>query len=153
MRIWSSTRITVFLAIWALASPVKVILYPTRLDLSVIYAGLWQYFPGGNPFSDSPIILSPLATAIMLPFYAPGLAVSWYAWRSAKDENLTRGRYFEFNLVLTITQALLALVIPCPTEFYLCIPTPTTGVVALFFTSRIVKEIEVPWSKNDNSVT
>ena len=86
----------------------------------------------------------------MLPFCVPGLAVSWCAWRSAKNENLIRGGYFQVNLLLVVIQALLALVIPCPTEFYLCVPTPTTGIVALLFVSRIVKEIKVPWSDDDS---
>jgi hypothetical protein len=125
-------------------------LYPPRLEFSLIYAGLWLYLPNGNPLSDSPFVLSPLTTAIMLPFYAPGLAVSWFAWRSAKNENLTRGGYFQVNLLLVIIQTFLSLIILCPTEFYLCVPTPTTGIVALFFASRIVKEIKVPWSDDDN---
>lgn len=149
MRIWSPLRITAFLAIWALVTPVKVMLYLPRLHHSLIYAGLWSYLPG-NPLSESPLIVSVLYTAFILPFYAPGLAVSWFAWRSAKNENLTRGGYFRVNLLLVVIQALLALIIPCPTEYYLCVPTPTTGVVALLFVSRIVKETKVPWS-DDNS--
>jgi hypothetical protein len=151
MRIWSPLRVTAFLAIWALVTPVKVMLYPPRLDLSVIYAGLWLYLPGGNPFSESPFVLSPIVIVSMLPFCVPGFAVSWYAWRSAKDENLTRGGYFQVNLLLVVIQALLALAIPCPTEFYLCVPTPTTGIVALLFVSRIVKEIEGPWSESETN--
>ena len=150
MRIWSPLRITAFLAVWALAIPVKVMLYLPRLEFSLIYAGLWLYLPSGNPFSESPFVLSPIVIVSMLPFCVPGLAVSWFAWRSAKDENLTRGRYFQVNLLLVVIQALLALVIPCPTEFYLCVPTPTTGIVALLFVSRIVKEIKVPWSDDDS---
>lgn len=78
--------------------------------------------------------------------------MSWYAWRSAKDENLTRGGYFQVNLLLVIIQTLLALIIPCPIEFYLCVPTPTTGIVALFFVSRIVKEIKAPWQEENIQV-
>ena len=150
MRIWSPLRVTAFLAIWALVTPVKVMLYLPRLELSLIYAGLWLYLPAGNPLSDSPFVLSPIVIMSMLPFCVPGLAVSWYAWRSAKNENLTRGGYFQVNVLLVVIQTLLALIIPCPTEFYLCVPTPTTGIVALLFVSRIVKEIKVPWSDDDS---
>lgn len=148
MKIWSPLRITAFLTIWALTTPFKVVLFRPRLDYSLIYAGLWSYMPGGNPFSDSPLILSGFVTASLLPFYAPALAVSWFVWQGSKNENLTRMRYFEINLMLVLIQTLLALIIPCMGDT-LCIPTPTTGIVALLFVSRIVKEIKVPWSEDN----
>jgi hypothetical protein len=153
MQIWTSRRIAAFLSIWALATPFKVILYLSGLEYSLIYAGLWLYLPGGNPFSDSSLIFSGFISATMLPFYAPGLVVSYFAWRSSKDENLTRTRYFEINLMLVLIQTLLTLVIPCPMGNFLCIPTPTTGIIALFFVSRIVKEIEMPWKEDDCRVS
>ncbi|MGD9396175.1 MAG: hypothetical protein PVJ05_07095 [Candidatus Thorarchaeota archaeon] len=149
MQIWSSRHITAFLAIWTLTTPLKVMLSLPRLEHSFIYAGLWSYLPG-NPFSDSPLIVSAFYSAFMLPFYAPGLAVSWFVWRSSKDENLTRTRYFEINLMLVLIQTLLTLVIPCPMDYFLCIPTPTTGIMALFFVSRIVKEREMPWIDDED---
>jgi hypothetical protein len=149
MPIWSTNRIIAFLAIWALVIPFKLMLRLNQLRLSIIYAGLWSYLGGANPYSDSPLIVSGLFTVFMLPFYAPGLASAWLVWYGSKNENLTRQRFIETNVMLILIQALLAMIIPCVMADTLCIPTPTTGIVALFFVSKVVKEIEVPWSEND----
>ncbi|MHA2322154.1 MAG: hypothetical protein ACXACG_10920 [Candidatus Thorarchaeota archaeon] len=146
--IWSPESITVFLTVWALVTPIKVYLYPGIPILNYFYAGLWSYLPG-NPFSDSPFIVDPLVSLFFLPFYAPGLAIAWFVLHSSKNESSTRGRYFERIILLILVQAILALLIPCPVgEPVWCIPTPTTGLVALLFASRIVKDIDTPWSED-----
>jgi len=150
MPIWSTNRIIAFLTIWALVIPFKLMLRLNLLNFSIIYAGLWSYLGGANPYSDSPLIVSVLSTVFMLPFYAPGLASAWLVWYGSKNENLTRQRFIETNVMLILIQLVLAMIIPCVSPDYLCIPTPTTGIVALFFVSKVVKEIEVPWSENDN---
>ncbi len=149
MPIWSPNRIIAFLAIWALVIPFKLMLHLNQLGYSIIYAGLWSYLGAANPFSDSPLVVSVLNTAFQFPFYAPGLASAWLVWYGSKDENLTRQRFIEVNVMLIVIQALLAMIIPCVMAAVVCIPTPTTGIVALFFVSKVVKEIEVPWSEND----
>ena len=149
MPIWSPNRIIAFLTIWALVIPFKLMLRLNQLRLSIIYAGLWSYLGGANPYSDSPLIVSGLYTVFMLPFYTPGLASAWLVWYGSKNENLTKQRFIETNVMLILIQALLAMIIPCVLADTLCIPTPTTGIVALFFVSKVVKEIKVPWSEND----
>ncbi len=149
MSIWSSNRIVAFLTIWALVIPFKLMLRLNLLNFSIVYAGLWSYLGGANPFSDSPLIVSIYHTVFQLPFYAPGLASAWLVWYGSKDENLTRQRFIEINVMLILIQALLAMIIPCVGPDYLCIPTPTTGIVALFFVSKVIKEIKSPWSEND----
>lgn len=141
----SPIRITAFLVIWALVIPFKVIVYITRPELTIYYAGLWTFLPGGNPISESPLIVDAFISALSLPFYAPGLAVAWFVWHSSKDENLTRGRYIERIMMIVLIQTVLAMIIPCPMSDVLCLPTPTTGIIALLFVSRIVKDINTPW--------
>ncbi|MFW9786170.1 MAG: hypothetical protein ACFFE2_12535 [Candidatus Thorarchaeota archaeon] len=147
MEIWSTQRIVTLLTIWAVVIPFKINVYLPRLDYSIMYAGLWSYLPRGNPFSDSPFIVSLYFTASLLPFYAPGLAVAWYVWKWSRDENMTRGRYFERLLLIVILQTILAMIIPCPMDVSLCVPTPTTGLIALLFSHRIVIKIEEPWTE------
>ncbi len=149
---WSTGRITVFLTVWALVIPFKIMINLSRLSSSIIYAGLWSYLGGANPFSESPLIVSFLNTAFQLPFYAPGLASAWLVWHGSKDENLTRMRYIEITVMLILIQVILSMIIPCVMADTLCIPTPTTGLVALLFGSKVVKDIEGPWSENDTFV-
>jgi hypothetical protein len=111
-----------------------------------MYAGLWSYLPGGNPFSESALIISPYFTLSLLPFYAPGLALAWFVWKWSKDDNMTRSRYFERVMMIVLIQAVLALILLLVVQARLCIPTPTTGLVALLFVSKIVKDIDTPWS-------
>ncbi len=150
MTMWSPLRITAFLASWALVVPFKIMLRLSRLDHSILYAGLWSYIGGSNPFSSSPLIVSALNTAFNFPFYLPGLLVASFVWRSSMNENLTRSRYFEVIGMLILVQGLLAMVIPCVMEDTLCIPTPTTGLLALPFVSRIVKDVKKPWSEDES---
>ncbi|MFW9843595.1 MAG: hypothetical protein ACFFEV_03385 [Candidatus Thorarchaeota archaeon] len=153
MSFWSPNRIVAFLTLWALVVPFKLMLRLNLLHFSIIYAGLWSYLGGTNPFLDSPLIVSILNAAFMLPFYTPGLASAWLVWYNSKNENLTRQRYIEFNVMLTLIQTLLAMIIPCVMADTLCIPTPTTGIVAIFFVSKVIKEIKVPWSDNDTHIS
>ena len=150
MTIWSPRKITVFLSIWALVVPFKLMLYLPRLDHSIEYTGLWSYLGGSNPFSSSPLIVSVLNTAFNFPFYLPGLLVALFVWQSSLNENTTRPRYFNIIMILIFAQGLLAMVIPCVGEGMLCIPTPTTGLLALPFVSKVVKDIERPWSVDES---
>ena len=152
MTIWSPRRITAFLVSWALVMPFKIMLRLSRLDHSIIYAGLWSYLGGSNPFSSYPLIVSVLYTAFNFPFYLPGLLVASFVWQSSTNENITRPRYFNIIMILIFAQGLLAMVIPCVGGGVetLCIPTPTTGLIALPFVSKVVKDIEKPWSEDES---
>jgi hypothetical protein len=147
MSFWTPNRIVVFLSFWALIIPFVFII---RLDISLrfshIYAGLWSYLGSGNPFSDQPLTISPLVAAFSLPFYAPGLASAWLVWYSSKNETITKQRYIEFNAMLILIQAILSTTLALNFGAALCIPTPTTGIVAIIFVSKVVKEIRDPWS-------
>ncbi len=150
MSFWTPIRIVVFLSIWALVIPfVFIIRLDISLRFSLIYAGLWSYLGGPNPFSDQPLIISPLGTAFNLPFYAPGLVSAWWVWYSSKNETITKQRYIEFNALLILIQAIVSTILSFAIEGAMCIPTPTTGIVAILFVSKVVKEIKTPWSENE----
>lgn len=147
MSFWTPNRIVVFLSIWALIIPfVFIIKLDISLRFSYIYAGIWSYLGGSNPFSDQPLIISPLGAAFNLPFYAPGLVSAWLVWYSSKNETITKQRYIEFNALLILIQAILSTILSLNIDMALCIPTPTTGIVAIIFVSKVVKEIKDPWS-------
>ena len=152
MSIWSQKRVTAFLHIWNLLMPLKIILSTSSLNLSfIIYAGVWGYLPN-NPFTDSPLIISVFYALFMFPFYIPGIIIASFVWNSFKNPNLTRYRYIETILVLQIVYILVIwILIPCPISTHppLCIPVPSSGLVALLFVSKVVKDIKVPWPEND----
>jgi len=144
--IWSPKRITVFLHIWNLLAPLKIIITSSPI---FIYAGVWGYLPS-NQFTDSPLVLSLFYAAFMFPFYAPGIIIASYVWGCFKNPNLTRYRYSNNVLMLQVVYILLIWVlIPCPfsTTAPLCLPVPSTGFVALLFTSKVVKKIDSPWTE------
>lgn len=125
------------------------------MPFSVIYAGLWGYLPG-NPYTNSPIVVLPVYALFFLPFYAPGLAMVGLLWNGSRNPRFTRLQYYGLVVTLLVLQMLLTFIIPCPNVNDLCIPTPTTGVVALFLISRVVKEPVVAWSElegNDQAFT
>lgn len=154
MPFWTPRRMTAFLTIWTLVIPLKVIIaFPSRLvHVSAIYASLWAYIPG-NPFYSSALVFDVLYTTFMIPFWFPGIAVAWFVWHASKDGNMTRRRYVEIVVALQLIHLLIVWILfPCPISFtpHLCAPTSITGLLALPFVSRIVKDIDSPWTDNDN---
>jgi hypothetical protein len=141
-----------FLTTWNLASPFYTVIPFEHLNLSLFYAALWAYLPGGNPFSPSPFIFGVLYTVLNLPFYTPGFVVAWLAWKGAIERNLTRGRYVEVVILLQVIHVLIVwFILPCPISSspHLCLPIPTTGLVALLFRSKVAEEITTPWTEQD----
>jgi hypothetical protein len=136
----------VFLTIWALVTPFKVIYLSGRIGFAItIYAGLWYlHYPGMLLLLSE--TYSTLYAILMLPFCAPGLAMAGLVWHESRDEHFTRLQYYGLIVILYVLQILLTFVLPCMNSRALCVPTPTTGIVALFFISRVVKEPTVPWS-------
>lgn len=128
-------------------TPFKVIYMSARIGFSLfIYAGLWFYQqPGGARYLSAPILLV-IYAVLMFPFYAPGLAMAGLVWHGSRDGHFTRVQYYGLVVMLYVIQILLTFILPCPNINALCIPTPTTGIVALFLISRVVKEPTVPWS-------
>ncbi len=131
--------------------PLKIIFSTFSRNLSfIIYAGAWGYLPN-NPYTTSPIIVSLLYVAFMFPFYTPGIIIASFVWHGFSNPNLTRARYVEVIVLLQVVYILLIwLLIPCPISTYphLCIPVPSTGIVALLFVSKVVKKIDSPWTED-----
>ncbi len=150
MTFWSPRRSVVFLTIWALITPIKVILIDFHRRFSIIiYAGIWMYVTGRAPDSNSPLLISVGYAFSVLPFYATGLIMAGLMWHGSRDEHFTRQQYYGLVVTLLAIQTLLALVIPCPISsggLVYCFPTPTTALPTLFLISRVVKEPTVPWS-------
>ncbi len=147
---WSPRRVAGFLTTWTLATPFKVIIVTrfTPMHVTGIYAALWTYAPG-NPIYPSPVVVDILYTLLMIPFYAPGLAIAWFAWHSTTDQNMTRMRYVEIVLALQMVHLLVVwLGFPCPISEtpHLCSPTTVTGILALFFAPKRVEETASPWA-------
>ena len=150
MSFWSPRRSVVFLTIWAIATPIKVIFidFHRGVDVTVI-AGLWEYLPTYNPYVMDPL-LHFVWVLFMLPFYAPGLIMAGLVWHGSRDKHMTRQQYYGLVVTLLAIQILLTFIIPCPIStgsLVWCVPTPTTAFPALFLISRVVKEPMVPWSK------
>jgi len=148
--LWSPTRTTVFLHIWNLLTPLKIILSTSGNLNIIIYAGLWSYLPG-NPYSTSPIVVSILLTLFMFPFYSPGIIVATYVWRGFKNPNLSRYTYLEQVLLLQVVYILIIWIfIPCPISAnpLLCIPVPSTGIMALLLASKVVRKLDSPWDES-----
>ncbi|MGY5859979.1 MAG: hypothetical protein RTU63_11470 [Candidatus Thorarchaeota archaeon] len=149
---WSPKRVVAFLHIWNLLAPLKIILNTYSQNPSfIIYAGAWGYIPN-NPFTESPIIISLFYAVFMFPFYIPGIVIASFVWNSFNNPNLTRNRYLEIIVVLEVVYILLVwILIPCPVSTHppLCIPVPSTGLVALLFVSKVVKKLDSPWVESD----
>jgi hypothetical protein len=148
---WSPGRSTVLLTIWALLTPYRVNLTPLPwapppwgFDV-VIYAGLWGYNTALNPIFG--IYINPLYSFIGLVFCAPGLIMAWLVWQGTREEHRPRLQYYEMVVLLYVIQILLTFILPCPNIRTLCIPVPTTGIVALYLISRVVEDPEAAWSK------
>jgi hypothetical protein len=145
---WSLRRSVVFLTIWALVTPFKVILIDFHRQFSIIiYAGTWMYVTGRAPDSNSPLLISVGYAFSVLPFYATGLIMAGLMWHGSRDEHFTRQQYYGLVVTLLAIQTLLAIIIPCPISsggIVYCFPT--TALPALFLISRVVKQPTVPWS-------
>ena len=144
MSTWSPLRVTVFLQLWNLLMPLKFVFTSSSF---VIYAGLWTYLPN-NPFSISPFIVSLSYAGFMFPFYLPGIVIASYVWHCFKNTELTRYDYISRIMIMQVIYVLLIwILIPCPisTHALLCIPVPSTGIVALLFTSRVIRTLDTPW--------
>jgi hypothetical protein len=153
MPFWSHRRIGLFLMVWSVITPFYAVIPLEQISSSLFYAALWAYIPIGNPFSLTPFVLDISIPIFFLPLYAPGLVVAWLAWKGAVERNLERGRFVEEVLLLQVIQVLaIWLILPCPISNhpFLCLPVPTTGLVALLFRSKVVEEITVPWIEQDN---
>ncbi|MFQ5834267.1 MAG: hypothetical protein ACE5H4_16305 [Candidatus Thorarchaeota archaeon] len=154
MPYWTPRRMTAFLTIWTLVVPLKVIIDFTHTSVRVlgIYAAFWAYAPG-NPIYSSPLVLDVLYTLFMIPFYFPGIVVAWFVWHGSSDRNMTRRRYVEIVVTMQVIHLLIVWILfPCPISYspLLCAPTSITGLLALPFVSRIVKDIDSPWAEHGN---
>jgi hypothetical protein len=113
-----------------------------------IWAGAWG-FGRVSPFTDSPLVFDLFYTYAMFPYYSLGLAIAWLVWRWARDGNLTKSQYIERILLLQVVYMIFVwLLFPCPYSsgsIITCIPTPTSGIVALPFVTKVAKEISSPW--------
>lgn len=147
--IWSPIRIAIFLATWSLVTPIRIQISQTSHSLNVlVWAGAWG-LGRVSPFTDSPLVIDPAYTLFMFPYCVPGLAIAWLVWRGARDGNLTKSQYIERTLLLQVVHMVLVwLFFPCPYSSgtaITCIPVPTTGIVAMPFVTRVVKELLSPW--------
>lgn len=149
---WSHTRIGLFLVTWNIMTPFYVVIPLNRISSSLFYAALWAYIPPSNPLSPTPLVLNILYTLSFLPFYATGFVIAWLAWKGAVQRNIEKGRFVQEVLILQWIHILIIwLIIPCPISShpFLCLPTPTTGLMALMFRSKVVEEITTPWIEQD----
>jgi len=147
--VWSQKQVTALIHIWNILSPLKLIFTASSF---YFYAGAWVYI-SPNPFHADPFGISPFVILFMFPFYVPGIIIGSYVWRCFKNPNLTRYKYIETIIVLQIIYILVIwILIPCPisTDPPLCIPVPSTGLVALLFVSKVVKKLDSPWTEPDS---
>jgi hypothetical protein len=149
--IWSPLRMAVLIAIWSLVTPFRIqITHTGRSSILLIWAGAWGY---GRllPWTDSPLVFDLLYTWFMFPYYSVGLVIAYQVWRWAQKGDLTKMQYIDRVLLLQLAHVIFVLLLfPCPysstiTTVHICIPTPTTGIFALPFVARVVKEISSPW--------
>ncbi|MHA2081617.1 MAG: hypothetical protein ACW99H_10785 [Candidatus Thorarchaeota archaeon] len=150
--IWSPLRMAVLVAIWSLVTPFRIqITHTSRSSILHIWAGAWGY---GRvvPWTDSSLVFDLLYTWFMFPYYSIGLVIGYLVWRWAQEGNLTKMQYIERVLLLQLAHVIFVLLLfPCPYSFgsvIICVPTPTTGIFALPFVTRVVKEISSPWQGN-----
>jgi hypothetical protein len=140
----------VLLTIWAFIMPVKVALIESYIGVNaILYTGLYPYQSAGINSLEYPLSMI-MYIVIMLPFCAPGFIMAGLVWHGSRDEHKTRLQYYGLVVMLLVIQTLLVMIIPCPISsrsIVLCFPTPTTGFLALFLISRIVKEPVVAWSE------
>jgi hypothetical protein len=146
-------------------------LIPFRINLTVhhnpfsglsvsylIYAALWGYIPGPLPPMyniEGPLIINGYYFGFMFPYYAPGLVITWFVWRASSDSNMTKRNYYERIIALQLLHtSILWLFFPCPISFslVLCIPTAITGILALPFASRVVKEVDSLWDDSETKM-
>lgn len=156
--IWTPIRMAAFIGIWSLLTPFRIQIvytYVEELHLNssrmYIWAGAWGS-GSVTPWNQSPLVLDLFYTFAMLPYYSLGLAIAWLVWRWARDGNLTKSQYIERILLLQVAYVIFVwLLFPCPyssplsSSWSTCIPTPTSGIVALPFVTKVVKEVSSPW--------
>jgi len=150
--IWSPLRMAVLITIWSVVTPFRVQITQTSHSLHLlIYAGAWGY-GRVSPFTDSPLVIDAIYTYAMLPYYSIGLVIAYYVWRWAQKGNLTKMQYIERVLLLQLVHIIFVWIFfPCPYSsgsVITCIPTPTTGIFALPFVTKAVREISSPWQDN-----
>jgi hypothetical protein len=151
--IWTPLRMAALISIWSLVTPFRIQITQTSGTPSVIleiWAGAWGY-GSVTPWARPPhhIVFDAIYTYAMFPYYSIGLAIAYLVWRWAQKGNLTKGQYIDRVLLLQLAHVLLVLILfPCPyssASVITCVPTPTTGLFALPFVNKVVREISSPW--------
>ncbi|MFW9889201.1 MAG: hypothetical protein ACFFER_13530 [Candidatus Thorarchaeota archaeon] len=155
--IWTPLRMAALISIWSLVTPFRVQitqlsgmgLIPSSVILE-IWAGAWGY-GSVTPWARPPhhIVIDPIYTYAMFPYYSIGLAIAYLVWRWAQKGDLTKMQYIDRVLLLQLAHVLFVLILfPCPYSsgsVITCVPTPTTGLFAIPFVKRVVREISLPW--------
>jgi hypothetical protein len=162
VSIWTPNRIGVFLVICNMLIPFRInltFITSVRFSISyVIYAALWGYIPGPLPPMyniEGPLIINGYYFGFMFPFYAPGLVIAWFVWRTSSDSNMTKRNYYERIISLQLFHTLIVwYLFPCPISFslVLCLPTAITGILALPFASKVVKEVDSLWDDSETNM-
>ncbi len=150
--IWTPLRMAVLISMWSLVTPFRVqITQTSRSVILNIYAGAWGY-GRVTPWTDSPLVIDLFYTYAVLPYYSIGFVIAYLVWRWAQKGDLTKMQYIERVLLLQLAHVIFVLILfPCPYSFgsvITCVPTPTTGLFALPFVSKVVREISSPWQDN-----
>ncbi len=155
MAIWSPQRTGAFLVIWTLLWPLYIIMiFPANSIHVFIYATLWGYIPG-YPFWNSPFGIDALLTLTMLPFSSPGLLIAYFAYRTTKNDDISKGQYFLAMVVLQIIHmAIIWLILPCTISSnpVICFPAPVTGLLAIPFASKLDR-LAKPWKEETGDRT
>lgn len=150
--IWTPLRIAVSISIWSLVTPFRVqITQTSRSAILLIYAGAWGY-GRVTPWTDLPLTIDAIYTYAMFPYFSIGLAIAYLVWRWAQKGDLTKMQYIERVLLLQLAHVIFVLILfPCPYSsgsVITCLPTPTAGLFALPFVTKVVREISSPWQDN-----
>ncbi len=149
MTFWKPRQIGLFLVIWTLLWPTYIVMIFHNMSTSIlVYAALWGYLLG-YPLWDSPFGVDVLLTLMMLPFCVPGFVIAYFAYRTTRNQDLSRGTYLLAMVVLqVIHMAVIWLIMPhtISSDPVLCLPAPVTGFVAMPF-ARKLDRLTVPWEK------
>lgn len=155
MSVWTPQRIGVFLVIWTLLWPVYIIMiFHTSAPSIYVYATLWGYLPG-YPLWNSPFGADALLTLMMLPSSSPGFLIAYFAYRTTRNDDLSKGQYL---LAIVMFQIIHMVVIwwimPCTisSDPVLCLPAPVTGFVAMPFAS-VLDRLAEPWKSGTGSTS
>ncbi len=146
---WTPLRMAALISIWSLVTPFRVQITQTSRSMILdIYAGAWAY---GRvvPWVDSPLVLDLFYTYTVFPYYSIGILIAYLVWKWAQKGDLTKMQYIDRVLLLQLAHVIFVLILfPCPYSSHsiiTCFPTPTTGIFALPFVFRVVREISSPW--------